>query len=74
MRDIYTNAQNGVAVYLDGTMPEVQNAIVFLEQAQQHEDPETWMKSTIGVDDYKESWVGTSKLLNNDYWTRIWIV
>ncbi len=74
MRDIYTNAKKGVVVWLDENEAHVRGAVEFLEQARQHESPETWIRSTVGLDQYKNSWIAVTRLLNNNYWTRIWIV
>lgn len=50
MRDIYLNARNGVVVWLgDSSL-----ASTFLRQAERHENPQAWFRSTIGSDLYKK--------------------
>ncbi|KAF4631624.1 hypothetical protein G7Y89_g6506 [Cudoniella acicularis] len=74
MRDIYKNAVNGVVIWLETDSTSAEDAFKFLGQAQQHDPPEAWMRNTIGLQDHKQSWVAIGNLLNNVYWTRVWII
>ena len=73
MRGIYTKAKGGVVVWL-GSDSKYGKAIKFLEEAKAFHDPEAWLASTIGCNEYGQCWFELSMLLKLDYWKRVWII
>lgn len=75
MRDIYMNAAKGLIIWLqEEDMDVVQDAIIYMRRAKQKNFPEAWMRSTIGLQEYRSSSAAILTHLNNEYWSRMWII
>ncbi|KAE8443531.1 hypothetical protein EG329_001771 [Mollisiaceae sp. DMI_Dod_QoI] len=49
-------------------------AVEFVRRAWEQEDPEDWLRSTLGKKRFSEEWRSVIALFGQEYWTRIWII